>query len=144
MISIITDDDLDKFINKYDVQFKNTIHELLNKMSKKRLVSRSQKVLDIMEFLYVESIKKMQDDITKMITDFDNFFSGVNIGRFNAQFNEMIQSESSKIMLSKIAIPFSKNVADRVKVTRGKTNELLYKLSQLEYNSAMYDDLFMS
>ena len=87
----------------------------------------------------------MQDNITSMIEEYDELFTGVNVGRFNAQFNEMIKSDSSRILLSKIAVNFSTNVADRVKVTKSvRTNELLYKLSQLEYDKKEYDKLFVS
>lgn len=144
LINIVTDDDFEQFINKYDDKFKNTLYEFLNKMGHKRLINRNQKITEVMEYLYLESIKKMQDNITAMIEEYDELFTGVNVGRFNAQFNEIIKSDSSRILLSRIAVNFSANVADRVKVTKNvRTNELLYKLSQLEYDPKEYDKLFV-
>jgi len=141
-IKIISNDDIEQMLSKYDDDFKNNFYMNLNKLSKKRLNSVCQKVLDITDYLYLELVKKMQDKISDMLIEYDNFFMGVNIGRLNSQFNEIINTENSKVLLSRISIQLSDNVAERIRVSKNfKSAEFLYKLSKLEYDENDYNNV---
>jgi hypothetical protein len=145
-IQIVNDADIENFIKKFDEdkegQFGKKLNTYLEKNAQRSIVSLNKKTIDVVEFVCMETIKKFQDTILAMMKEYDELFAGVNIGRLNAQFETFVADEKAKILLSKISVRFSANVADRIRVMKGVcSNHLLYKLSTLEYNSEAYNKL---
>jgi len=143
-IQIISDADIENFITKFNADKEGGLGEKLKLHlgKKSSIVSLNKRTADVVEFVCMETIKKFQDTIAAMVKEYDSLFEGVNIGRLNAQFETFIEDEKSRILLSKISVKFSPNVADRIKVMKGvRSNHLLYKLSQMEYDSDAYNKL---
>lgn len=144
-IQIVSDADIEDFIEKFDADKEGKLGEKLRlylDKQQKSIVSLSKKTVDVVEFVCMEKIKKFQDIILEMVKEYDALFVGVNIGRLNAQFETFVEDEKARILLSKISVRFSANVADRIKVMKGVcSNHILYKLSTLEYDSEAYNKL---
>lgn len=145
-VQIANEADIDNFVKRFDTdkvsKFDEKLRLHLKKAQKSNLISLSKKTIDVVEFVYLENVKKFQDAILEMLVEYDKLFEGVNIGRLSAQFEKFIEDDKSKILMSKISVRFSSNAAERIRVTKGvRSGIFMYKLSTLTYDSDAYNKL---
>ena len=145
IVNLFSMDDVIRYANKFKSDTVCDFNAKLNAyliIPDRGIINYTKKVLDIIEFIYASHIKRFQDMISEMILEYDILYAGSNIGRLNAQFEEIVKTPSSQILLSKIAINFDQHVAERIKVMKSsKTSSFLYKLSKLSYDKNAYNKL---